>query len=75
MKGHDPEGRLGPKNPLPDSVTIFEPPVEKFISEPTSEPKGQAPEPVIVPAQVEEQQYAYGGEEQGFSEEPTQPTF
>lgn len=76
MKGHDPEGRLGPKNPLPDSVTIFEPPVDKLISEPVSEQKGPAPEQVIVPAQVEEQQYAYGGDDQGYGgEEQTQPTF
>jgi len=40
MKGHDPEGRTGPKKPLPDTITVLEPPVDKFISEPTSEQRG-----------------------------------
>ena len=25
MLPHDPEGKMGPKNPIPDYVTIFEP--------------------------------------------------
>ncbi|KAK7064198.1 40S ribosomal protein S3-1 [Favolaschia claudopus] len=44
MKGTDPEGQMGPKKPLPDSVTILEPPVDKVVLEPTSEQR----EPVAV---------------------------
>lgn len=46
MKGWDPEGLLGPRKPLPDSVQILEPPVDKIVSEPSSEQR----EPVAVPA-------------------------
>ncbi|KAH9082165.1 40S ribosomal protein S3 [Lactarius deliciosus] len=42
MKGYNPEGQLGPRKPLPDSVTIVEPPVDKVIAEPTSERRGPA---------------------------------
>jgi small subunit ribosomal protein S3e len=42
MKGYDPEGQLGPRKPLPDSVTILEPPVDKVIAEPTSEQREPA---------------------------------
>lgn len=45
MKGYDPEGQLGPKKPLPDSVQIFEPPVDKIVLEPSSEQR----EPVSAP--------------------------
>lgn len=45
MKGWDPEGHTGPRKPLPDSVQIIEPPVDKIVSEPTSEQR----EPVSVP--------------------------
>ncbi|KAJ3576651.1 hypothetical protein NP233_g292 [Leucocoprinus birnbaumii] len=45
MKGYDPEGQLGPKKPLPDSVQIFEPPVDKVVLEPSSEQR----EPIAVP--------------------------
>lgn len=52
MKGTDPEGQTGPKKPLPDSVTILEPPVDKTVTEPTSEQR----EPIAVapPPQAEE---------------------
>lgn len=46
MKGWDPEGLTGPRKPLPDSVQILDPPVDKIPSEPSSEQK----EPVNVPA-------------------------
>jgi len=46
MKGYDPEGQLGPRRPLPDSVQILEPPLDKMVSEPSSESR----EPVIVSA-------------------------
>lgn len=42
MKGWDPTGNLGPKKPLPDTVTIQEPPVDKVVAEPTSEHAGAA---------------------------------
>jgi small subunit ribosomal protein S3e len=55
MKGYDPEGQLGPKKPLPDSVQIFEPPVDKIPSEPSSEQR----EPVAMPiAPATEENYA-----------------
>merc|ERR1712137_578668 len=46
MKAWDPEGLVGPTKPLPDSVQILEPPVDKVVSEPLSEQR----EPVAVPA-------------------------
>jgi len=50
MKGHDPEGQLGPRKPLPDSVAIHEPPVDKIIGEPTSEQREPAiPQAAPVP--------------------------
>jgi len=59
MKGWDPEGNLGPKKTLPDTVTILEPPIDKVVGEPSSEqraPMGQdfppaapAPEPTLPP--------------------------
>ena len=39
MLPHDPKGLLGPKNPLPDVVTILEPKEEAPITEPKSESK------------------------------------
>lgn len=54
MKGWDPEGNLGPKKPLPDTITIMEPPVDKIVAEPTSEqrvPYGQDAQPVVADAQ------------------------
>lgn len=37
MKGWDPEGNTGPRNPLPDSIQICEPALDKVVSELTSE--------------------------------------
>ena len=45
MKGWDPEGTVGPRKPLPDAVTILEPPVDKVVAEPTSEQRETAPVP------------------------------
>ncbi len=61
MKGYDPNGQTGPRKRLPDSVEIQEPPPEKIISEPISEPR----EPVI-PA-VEEH---FAQQPEGYAEEP-----
>ncbi|KAF8912698.1 40S ribosomal protein S3 [Gymnopilus junonius] len=52
MKGWDPEGQLGPRKPLPDSVQILEPPVEKVVNEPSSEQR--EPAIPVAPAPVEE---------------------
>ncbi|KAL5640469.1 hypothetical protein ACGC1H_007649 [Rhizoctonia solani] len=60
MKGWDPTGNLGPKKPLPDTVTIQEPPVDKVVAEPTSEHAGAA-EPVGAPAPAAED---YGAPEE-----------
>jgi len=55
MKGWDPEGRMGPSKPLPDTVTIYDPPVDKLISEPVSEQRGPANvDPTPAPAAEEE---------------------
>lgn len=45
MKGWDPEGNLGPKKPLPDSVQIMDAPVDKIVGEPTSDHREQ-PAPI-----------------------------
>jgi small subunit ribosomal protein S3e len=58
MKGWDPTGEAGPKNPLPDMVQIKEPGIEKVFTEPTSEQRGAGAEP-IVPAPVDDP-YAAG---------------
>ncbi|KZV84180.1 ribosomal protein S3 C-terminal domain-containing protein [Exidia glandulosa HHB12029] len=66
MKGWDPTGEQGPKKPLPDMVTIIEPPIDKIVAEPTSEQRGvpeivpQAAAPAEEPAYQQEPQYAVG---------------
>ncbi|KAI0732362.1 40S ribosomal protein S3 [Fomitopsis betulina] len=57
MKGWDPEGQLGPRKPLPDSVQILEPPLDKIVAEPTSEQR--EPAVVAAPAPPAEEQAAY----------------
>ncbi len=50
MKGWDPEGNTGPRKPLPDSVQVIEPPLDKVVLEPASEqrePIGVQPQPVV----------------------------
>ena len=70
MKGWDPEGQLGPKKPLPDSVQILEPPVDKVVAEPTSDHRDQPA--VIAPPVQEERAYEY---EQPADEFQAQPAF
>jgi len=53
MKGWDPSGQLGPTKPLPDSVQIQEPPLDKIVSEPSSEMREQ-PAVVAPPPPAEE---------------------
>lgn len=36
----DPSGKIGPKFPLPDNVSIVEPKDEAPVQQPYSEPKG-----------------------------------
>jgi len=64
MKGWDPEGHTGPKKPLPDVVTIAEPPVDKVFAEPTSEQRG--PVEASVPVATEDAG-AYGAPAEGVS--------
>ena len=61
MKGWDPEGQLGPRKPLPDSVQILEPPLDKIVAEPTSEQR--EPAVVAAPAPVAEEPAAYPPQE------------
>lgn len=74
MKGHDPEGQMGPRKPLPDSVLIVEPPVDKVVSEPSSEQR--EPLPVAsVPAPTEEPAGVYQGQDgyqqpEAYAEQP-----
>lgn len=65
MKGWDPEGLTGPKKPLPDSVTILEPPIDKVVNEPTSESK----EPVAVPVAPAAEESAYAAQEGGYPQD------
>ncbi|KAK9765665.1 40S ribosomal protein S3 [Basidiobolus ranarum] len=37
MLDWDPSGKIGPKNPLPDMITVLEPKEEQAITEPISE--------------------------------------
>ena len=55
MKGWDPEGQIGPKKPLPDSVQIADPPIDKIVAEPTSDHREAAA--VVAPPPVEEPGY------------------
>jgi small subunit ribosomal protein S3e len=45
----DPTGKIGPKRPLPDNVTVTEPKEDRVITEPISEDK-------TVPQQQQQQQ-------------------
>lgn len=56
MKGFDPEGQTGPKKPLPDSVQIADPPVDKVVAEPTSDHR-EAAAVVAPPPPAEEPVY------------------
>lgn len=63
MKGWDPEGQTGPKNPLPDSVQILDPPVDKIVSEPSSEQR----EPAAIPAPAAPAEEAYAAPQEGYA--------
>merc|ERR1712066_558503 len=46
----DPSGKIGPKNPLPDHISIVEPKEEEIPSQPISEQKGGKPTDVTAAA-------------------------
>lgn len=52
MLPYDPQGKIGPKKPLPDSVSIVEPKDEIFPSQPTSEVKASKDAPQPTPLAV-----------------------
>lgn len=64
MKGSDPDGQTGPRKPLPDSVQILEPPVDKIPSEPSSEQREPYSVPVAAAAPAEE----YGAPDAGYQQ-------
>lgn len=71
MKGYDPEGLLGPRKPLPDAVTIVDPPVDKVIAEPTSEQREPAvPQAAPVPDESGYQQPQDAYDDQGGYVQP-----
>lgn len=74
MKGHDPEGHTGPRKPLPDSVTIMEPPADKIITEPTSESRGVPDAQPIIPAVPLEEAYQPDAQLDAYQQDQ-QPTF
>ena len=68
MKGYDPEGQLGPGKPLPDSVTIVEPPVDKVIGEPTSEQREPAVPQAAAAAAPPPDEAAYQQPQEGYEQ-------
>jgi len=54
MLPHDPTGKIGPKNPLPDHVNVVEPKPEEPVTGPRSEAKNVAVEAPVAPAQPQE---------------------
>ena len=71
MKGYDPEGQLGPRKPLPDSVTIHEPPLDKVIGEPTSEQREPAiPQAAPIPDEAAFQQPQESYDQSGGFDQP-----
>jgi hypothetical protein len=57
MKGYDAEGQLGPRKPLPDFVHISDPPIDKVVSEPSSEQRDPVVVPVTAPVATQEPAY------------------
>jgi small subunit ribosomal protein S3e len=75
MKGFDPEGLTGPRKPLPDTVTIAEPPVDKIVSEPSSESRGVPEAPVVPPVAPPVEDAAYQADFQQEQFPVDQPVF
>ena len=63
MKGYDSEGQTGPRKPLPDTVTIIEPPLDKIVSEPSSESRGAPEAQIVPPAPLAAEESAYRPEQ------------
>ena len=55
MKGWDPEGQIGPRKPLPESVQILEPLLDKTVTEPTPKQRGPAVAATPAPAPAAEE--------------------
>ncbi len=68
MKGWDPEGQLGPRKPLPDSVQIQEPIEDKIPVEPTSVPF-DVPPVVPQPPPAEEPAAPYQAPEEPYEQQ------
>merc|ERR1711872_61520 len=58
MLPHDPTGKIGPKNPLPDHVNVVEPKPEEPVTGPRSEAKNVPVEAPVAPAPQQEVQQA-----------------
>lgn len=77
MKGWDPEGQLGPRKPLPDSVQILEPPIDKIVAEPTSEqrepaiPQAAPAPPADDPAAYQQPQETSFEQSAPYTEQPS----
>jgi small subunit ribosomal protein S3e len=71
MKGWDQKGEIGPNKPLPDSVQILEPPVDKIVAEPVSERREPAIPQHIAAAADETAAYQQAPEsyDQGYAEQ------
>jgi small subunit ribosomal protein S3e len=52
MRDHDPTGKLGPKNPLPDAIEILESKEAPVPAQPHSVPKNRAPPEMVAPQPV-----------------------
>lgn len=66
MKGSDPEGLTGPRDPLPDFVYVKDPPEDKIVSEPSSEQKEPTSFPPAAPVEDPYQQQPEG---EGYQED------
>ena len=55
MLPHDPTGKIGPKNPLPDHVNVVEPKPEEPVTGPRSEAKNLPVEAPVAPAQPQQE--------------------
>lgn len=66
MKSWDPEGKLGPRHPLPDSVVLLEPKEEAPVNI-TSESRG----PAAVPAPQAAEEQAAPAVNEELASEPT----
>ncbi|KAG8300595.1 40S ribosomal protein S3 [Homalodisca vitripennis] len=52
MLPFDPDGKIGPKKPLPDNIFVVEPKEETLPTIPTSDHKASAKPDTVVPAAI-----------------------